>query len=298
MRLLHARHDDERARSRQRNPAPTEADVRHWLEGNICRCTGYQNIVTSVLAGAAAMQRRQWRIAMWKRHRASAHRPRARKTSASSPARGNYVADIKRPDMALACSCARRMHHARSSASTWRPPLALPGVEAVFTGDDLAADKSAALPCGWGITGSDGTADEGAAASGAGAGQGALRRRCGRFRRRRNAGAGARGGRGDRGRLRGAAGRRRRARRHPPGRAAALRRRPRQPLLRLGFRRRKAAVAAAFAKAAHVARISLVNNRLVGNPMEPRAAIGEYDAATRPLHAVDHQPVSAYREGC
>jgi aerobic carbon-monoxide dehydrogenase small subunit len=37
-------------------PNPTESDVRHWLEGNICRCTGYQNIVAAVLAGAAAMQ--------------------------------------------------------------------------------------------------------------------------------------------------------------------------------------------------------------------------------------------------
>src|SRR4029434_5355891 len=34
-----------------KNPAPTEAEVRHGLEGNICRCTGYQNIVASVLAG-------------------------------------------------------------------------------------------------------------------------------------------------------------------------------------------------------------------------------------------------------
>ena len=40
----------------KRNPKPTEADVRHWLEGNICRCTGYQNIVVSVIAGAAAIQ--------------------------------------------------------------------------------------------------------------------------------------------------------------------------------------------------------------------------------------------------
>jgi carbon-monoxide dehydrogenase small subunit len=38
-----------------KNPAPTEPEVRHGLEGNICRCTGYQNIVASVLAGAAAM---------------------------------------------------------------------------------------------------------------------------------------------------------------------------------------------------------------------------------------------------
>jgi carbon-monoxide dehydrogenase small subunit len=40
----------------KRNPKPTENDVRHWLEGNICRCTGYQNIVASVIAGAAAIQ--------------------------------------------------------------------------------------------------------------------------------------------------------------------------------------------------------------------------------------------------
>jgi aerobic carbon-monoxide dehydrogenase small subunit len=33
----------------------TEAEVRHGLEGNICRCTGYQNIVVAVMAGAGAM---------------------------------------------------------------------------------------------------------------------------------------------------------------------------------------------------------------------------------------------------
>ena len=40
----------------QRNPDPTEAEVREWLEGNLCRCTGYHNIVKSVLAAAAAMR--------------------------------------------------------------------------------------------------------------------------------------------------------------------------------------------------------------------------------------------------
>lgn len=38
------------------NPDPTDREVREWLEGNLCRCTGYQNIVKSILAGAAAMR--------------------------------------------------------------------------------------------------------------------------------------------------------------------------------------------------------------------------------------------------
>ncbi|HTW19911.1 MAG TPA: (2Fe-2S)-binding protein [Mycobacteriales bacterium] len=38
------------------NPNPTEAEVRDGLEGNLCRCTGYVNIVRSVLAAAAAMR--------------------------------------------------------------------------------------------------------------------------------------------------------------------------------------------------------------------------------------------------
>ena len=38
----------------KRNPKPTEAEVREGLEGNICRCTGYENIVKSVLKAAQA----------------------------------------------------------------------------------------------------------------------------------------------------------------------------------------------------------------------------------------------------
>jgi carbon-monoxide dehydrogenase small subunit len=40
-----------------RHPNPSEETVRAGLEGNFCRCTGYQNIVKAVLAGAAAMRR-------------------------------------------------------------------------------------------------------------------------------------------------------------------------------------------------------------------------------------------------
>ena len=34
------------------NPKPNEEEVRHYLEGNICRCTGYQNIVRAVMAAS------------------------------------------------------------------------------------------------------------------------------------------------------------------------------------------------------------------------------------------------------
>jgi aerobic carbon-monoxide dehydrogenase small subunit len=39
----------------EKNPKPSEAEIRHGLEGNYCRCTGYQNIVASIQAAAARM---------------------------------------------------------------------------------------------------------------------------------------------------------------------------------------------------------------------------------------------------
>jgi carbon-monoxide dehydrogenase small subunit len=41
------------------NPHPTEAQVREGLEGNLCRCTGYHNIVRAVLAAAPDMRERR-----------------------------------------------------------------------------------------------------------------------------------------------------------------------------------------------------------------------------------------------
>ncbi|MEJ2263905.1 MAG: (2Fe-2S)-binding protein [Anaerolineales bacterium] len=40
----------------QHNPDPTEAEIRHGLEGNYCRCTGYQNIVAAVQTAAETMK--------------------------------------------------------------------------------------------------------------------------------------------------------------------------------------------------------------------------------------------------
>ena len=40
----------------KRKPDPSEEEIREWLEGNLCRCTGYHNIVKAIQAAAADMR--------------------------------------------------------------------------------------------------------------------------------------------------------------------------------------------------------------------------------------------------
>jgi len=40
----------------RQNPDPDDREIRQWLEGNLCRCTGYQNIIRAVKAGAESMR--------------------------------------------------------------------------------------------------------------------------------------------------------------------------------------------------------------------------------------------------
>jgi aerobic carbon-monoxide dehydrogenase small subunit len=41
----------------EKNPNPTETEVRYWLAGNLCRCTGYDKIVKAVMATASDMKK-------------------------------------------------------------------------------------------------------------------------------------------------------------------------------------------------------------------------------------------------
>ena len=105
---------------------------------------------------------------------------------------GRYVDDFNRPGQAYAYFLRSPHAHAAIRSIDTGPAMIMPGVIAVFTGDDLAADKIGGLICGWMIHSKDGTPDEGRAAPGACPGQGAL---CGRPRGggdRRNARPGAR----------------------------------------------------------------------------------------------------------
>jgi carbon-monoxide dehydrogenase small subunit len=86
----------------QHNPSPSEAEVREWLEGNICRCTGYQNIVKAIQAGARRWGGEPWLIP------ASAPPSGARKTTGSSPARGTTPTTSTDRARPTPISCARR----------------------------------------------------------------------------------------------------------------------------------------------------------------------------------------------
>ena len=210
--------------------------------------------------------------------------------------KGNYVADIKRPDMAMGVFLRSPHAHALIKSIDIKAAAALPGVAAIFTGADLAADKVGGLPCALGRQQRRRHADEGAAAFGDGGRQGAMRRRRGGVRDRRHDRTGARSRGRDRGRLRGAAGRRRRARRDTPRRRRRVRRHPRQHLLRLGVRRRQGD--GGGIQECGSCRQDQPGEQSPGRQSDGAArGSGGIRCRPRPLHDVDHQSVSACGEG-
>jgi carbon-monoxide dehydrogenase large subunit len=193
--------------------------------------------------------------------------------------RGNYTDDINRPGQLHAYILRSPHAHARILGVDAGAALSAPGVVAVFTGKDMAADNVGGLPCGWQIHSKDGSpmvepphpvlavdtvryvGDQVAVVI-----------------------AETRGQARDAAELVNVD--------YEPLPAVvdtATAAKPGQPQVweqapnnlcydwHLGD---KAAVDAAFAGAARVAKLDLVNNRLIPNAIEPRAAVGDYDAAT------------------
>ena len=101
--------------------------------------------------------------------------------------KGRYTDDINRPGQAHAYFLRSPHAHAKIKIDRRRGGEGMPGVVAILTGDDIAADKVGGLICGWMIHSKDGTPMKAGAASGAGARQGALRRRPCRGGHRRDA---------------------------------------------------------------------------------------------------------------
>ena len=224
VRLLHAGHGDERGRPRA---APSERRARARSARGSRATSAAAPATTTSSRPVQQRRRRRWREQRGRHdgcRRAKAASARSRQAQgglrASSPARASTPTTSTLPRQTYAvlpalAARARADPHDRHRGGEGGARRA----SAIFTGDDLDRRQVGGLPCGWLITQQRRQADEGAAASGAGAGQGALRRRPGRAGGRRDAATQAQGrGRADRGRLRGAAGGgRRRARRRKAG---------------------------------------------------------------------------------
>jgi aerobic carbon-monoxide dehydrogenase large subunit len=190
--------------------------------------------------------------------------------------KGRYVDDFNRPGQTYAAFVRSPHAHARIRRIDQAQARACPGVLEVLTGEDLAADKVGGLICGWMIHSRDGSPMKAAAHP-------ALAQGAARYVGDHVAvviaetAAAARDG----------------AERLvvdyeplPAVVSAAEAQKPGAPTLHeaapdnsvyrwtLGD---EAATQAAFARAAHVTRLDIVNNRLAPNAIEPRAAVGEYD---------------------
>ncbi len=150
--------------------------------------------------------------------------------------RGRYTDDINRPGQAYAVFVRSPHAHARINGIDKSHALAAPGVLAVLTGDDVAADKIGGLICGWMVKSKDGSDMKAGPHPILAQGKVALRRRSRRLCGRRELPSGQGCSGAGRGRLRGAAGLRldrARARRRPtPG----PRRHPSEHGLRVGTR--------------------------------------------------------------
>ena len=156
----------------QENPDPTEEEIRYWMAGNLCRCTGYQNIVKAVqLRGAEAARRppedaecRQGRRTRSRltenRHGRFRGHARARTSfrAWATPAlrkedarfiqgKGNYVDDIKLPGMLFVDIVRSPYAHARIKTIDKSEALAdARACVAVLTADDLKPLKLHWMP--------------------------------------------------------------------------------------------------------------------------------------------------------
>ncbi|MEO8668643.1 MAG: xanthine dehydrogenase family protein molybdopterin-binding subunit, partial [Bauldia sp.] len=193
--------------------------------------------------------------------------------------KGRYTDDIRLWDMTYAAFVRSPHAHATINSIDTKDAMAMPGVQAIYTGADIAADKVGDLICGWAITSKDGSAMKAGRHP-------ALAQEKVRYvgdavavviaDTLNQAKDAALAIEIDYGAL-------------PAVVDLATAQEAGQPQVHDLAQRNTiyewelgdaAAVKAAFDKAAHVTKLDIVNNRLIPNAIEPRAAIGQYDVGT------------------
>jgi hypothetical protein len=133
------------------NPNPSEDEIREGLSGNLCRCTGYQNIVKAVQAAASAARphRRRWRH----------DRDHGQAGSAAPAARGRpphrraarWTENITLPGMVHMAILRSPYAHARIVSVNTAPARAKPNVIDAFSGSDVK-DTQGVMACAWPVT--------------------------------------------------------------------------------------------------------------------------------------------------
>ena len=149
------------------NPHPTEQEVRIGLEGNLCRCTGYHNIVQAVLAAAERLSGATVSMTVTEdRRRHGRHRPAAAAPGGPGPAhrRGQFTNDLADPGRAAPRAGAQpvrpRPHHVdrhvgggraarrRRRLHRRRPRRRVGGADAVRLAGHRRHEEPGALPAG------------------------------------------------------------------------------------------------------------------------------------------------------
>ena len=123
-----------------RNPNPSDEEIRHGLEGNLCRCTGYHNIVEAVKSAAGLGGDGMSAIGESMRRKED---PRM------ITGRGRYTEDINLPGMLHAVVVRSPEAHATITSIDASAATEREGVVAVLTGEDMAGDFAGPLPMVW-----------------------------------------------------------------------------------------------------------------------------------------------------
>ncbi len=111
------------------NPNPTEDEIRKYLEGNLCRCTGYTKIVRAIRETAQILQKEFSRL----------EHHEIKRLEAKEKVSGNalFTGDIKRSGMLIGKILRSKIPHARIKSINTEKALSLPGVLAVITSNDF-----------------------------------------------------------------------------------------------------------------------------------------------------------------
>ena len=131
-----------------REPDPSEDEVRWALSGNLCRCTGYQNIVKAVLWAAQQVTRGEPRMTALDEIKIGGLGASRRRVEDARfiRGRGNYVDDIKLPGMLHMEILRSPLAHARIRRIDTTKAWEIPGVRLVLTGEMMAQRNLAWMP--------------------------------------------------------------------------------------------------------------------------------------------------------